>query len=708
MNVANNAIHGRLNYLLVSTNTLYRDSQTANRLNLANMKPGFFPSPYPDELLYSLCARYAYRVRYPNSRAINSDLFGSKRVASSIDFPNRLRHFSNSLPSGHSLSTDNLINNHTLLPFYCPFLPPERAKCIRRAMEGSHANKIYNMAGINSSLVRPPGKLCFCPICADEDRKRFGECYWHRLHQVSGVVVCPTHNVLLESSNVPVRYRINDGIYIWAEHAISISAIRPLDLTCNDHRILTNIASDVQWLLSQTEKELSAISLRDSYFKLFTEHGLVTPSYKIRNRRLVQIIKDRSSRELLDILQCQISGQKSYSWPSLLMVNINKNKCDPPIRHLLVIRALGDTIESFFNRSRSAIISTAARGKFPFGRGHWPCLNPECEHFGKLRIEAFEIKNNKRSDLSIEGIFACICGFVYSRKGPDKSPKDNFRYDRVISFGSIWEAALRKLWKDGSISLRQIGNKLGSDARVIKYKAAELGLSFPRKGPSPKIARMPPSTQRAIRKRRLDKTPKAKLKVINSYKKEWLTILRKYPKANRTSLQQHIAPGVYAFLYHHDRQWLLSHIPAPAKKTGPSRQIDWKKRDFELTQKICEVAKQIMSENGPPVRVSRRAIERAIGGITYILTYRKALKKLPLTAKSLDKVCESCVDFTIRRIHYAADCFLHENIIPSMAKLRGRANVDFALWHHPEIEKALRATLVILNQIPQGHNAEAA
>jgi len=45
---------------------------------------GFFPDPYPDELLYSVCARYHHRVRYRAHRATAQDLFGA-RVVTAID-----------------------------------------------------------------------------------------------------------------------------------------------------------------------------------------------------------------------------------------------------------------------------------------------------------------------------------------------------------------------------------------------------------------------------------------------------------------------------------------------------------------------------------------------------------------------------------------------------------------------------------------------
>src|SRR6266705_1364930 len=89
---------------------------------------GHFPTPYADELFYSLCARYGRRVAYRASKSLLIDLF---------DLPNRLDSFTRLLPRGSSLTTDRLINQHTLLPLLSAFIPPDRVKRIREDMRST-------------------------------------------------------------------------------------------------------------------------------------------------------------------------------------------------------------------------------------------------------------------------------------------------------------------------------------------------------------------------------------------------------------------------------------------------------------------------------------------------------------------------------------------------------------------------------------------
>ena len=163
-----------------------------------------FPDPYPDELIYSVYARYQVRMGLRSGWATILKLLGSNARAV-IDLPYHLGHLTDALPPGHCYTIDYFIDNHTLLPFYRPFLPAERVKRIRSDMAGTSASAIHKTAGITPSSIRVLDKLKYCVLCADLDRRNYGESHWHCLHQVLGVEVCPLHRTLLEESNVQAR-----------------------------------------------------------------------------------------------------------------------------------------------------------------------------------------------------------------------------------------------------------------------------------------------------------------------------------------------------------------------------------------------------------------------------------------------------------------------------------------------------------------------
>ena len=47
--------------------------------------------------------------------------------------------------------------------------------------------------------------LKYCPMCADEDRRQFGEAYWHRVHQIRNMQICTKHNCRLINSAVVAK-----------------------------------------------------------------------------------------------------------------------------------------------------------------------------------------------------------------------------------------------------------------------------------------------------------------------------------------------------------------------------------------------------------------------------------------------------------------------------------------------------------------------
>ncbi len=51
---------------------------------------GYFPKPYPDELLYSVIARHAIHLGSHSDKALVQELFLSRNAAAVVDFPGHL------------------------------------------------------------------------------------------------------------------------------------------------------------------------------------------------------------------------------------------------------------------------------------------------------------------------------------------------------------------------------------------------------------------------------------------------------------------------------------------------------------------------------------------------------------------------------------------------------------------------------------------
>ena len=95
----------------------------------------FFPNPYPDELLYSVIARYHTRSGNRGFRQTDMDLFNyHSQQAAKVILSNNLDYLVNNLPIGSKQTKENLIQNHTLYPFYVTFLTTAEAWIVKDLM----------------------------------------------------------------------------------------------------------------------------------------------------------------------------------------------------------------------------------------------------------------------------------------------------------------------------------------------------------------------------------------------------------------------------------------------------------------------------------------------------------------------------------------------------------------------------------------------
>src|ERR1043166_2361618 len=638
------------------------------------MSIGTFPTPLPDELFLSICARYSDRMGYQNKEAINSELFGARGKSAVVDLPSHLGHLVGNLPEGHLLTVDRLIDEHTLLPVFAPFLTENRANRLRMAISGSQCSAVHKIAGITPASVRMFDWLRYCPLCAKEDRTQ----YWRRIHQVSGVEVCHKHKVYLEDSDVPARNRINSAVYISAERAGLSLQSRPFDPQDPSNKILSNISMDVSWLLSQRGLIPGFDALHQAYKSILVKNDLASASGRLNCKRLLTKMNALYEPELLEKLQCAFDGEQSWSWPFRLVKELVMDKTNPPIRHLLLLQLCGYTAEEFFKLSNG--LWQATRGEIikPFGNGPWPCFNPTCKDYRKKVIRACKVRGHWANRSLPVGVFSCHCGFTYSRNGPDNSLSDSSRVDQIKEYGKVWEKALRKHWKDPKLSLNSIAGLLGVAHNTIKYQAIRLELKFPRMGSA--ITQMNEKIrERTTRTKTLKSShPEA----VEAHHQQWLTLIVTHPSATRTELTK-LGANVYYWLLKHDRGWLLATSPR-TRRVGTNRKVDWAARDSLLADEVRISATRLKNAGGVPRQVLVQSIGRDLDKKE--LLSKRHLTKLPLTKTVLSEVVETKVEFYSRKLKWAANYFRQERTVPAFSTLGLRANLEWKYWSVPEIK----------------------
>ncbi|MFZ4966882.1 TnsD family Tn7-like transposition protein [Pseudomonas sp. Mn2068] len=161
------------------------------------LKFHFFPTAFPDETLHSVLSRYARLCGGSSCKAA----FAGERAAASftqnVAFPSRLGDLVEALPYGACFSVSQIIARHTLLPYYAPFLTSNQLQFAEASMAGD-TRRLMVKLGINASRIEWASRARFCSECLEEDIRRVGAAYWHRAHQLPGVLVCPNHGTLLK------------------------------------------------------------------------------------------------------------------------------------------------------------------------------------------------------------------------------------------------------------------------------------------------------------------------------------------------------------------------------------------------------------------------------------------------------------------------------------------------------------------------------
>ncbi|MDJ0531678.1 MAG: TnsD family transposase [Xenococcaceae cyanobacterium MO_207.B15] len=585
---------------------------------------GFFPRLYPGELLYSAIARYQIRSGNLSPKLTIEELFNSRSITANADLPCGLDNLVKNLPPHSSITVDSLIQHHTLYRFYSPFLPSKRARQIAISMRGIYGGDIHTRAGIMASAINTPNYFRFCPDCLQEDLNKYGETYWHRLHQVPGVLFCPIHKILLQNSEIPFQ-----GFNKHEYHGASLDNCR-VDAVKNDHNEvisekLITLSQDSFYLLQNTFPSRSLEWFTKRYQTLLIERGYANSTGRVRQKRLIDDFVFFYGQDFLQTIDSMVTYEDTSNWLSQIVRK--HRKVFHPIRHLLMIRFLINSLDTFFQNNRQYR---------PFGRSPWLCLNAAAAHYLQPVITDLKVSHCLENKKPL-GTFTCSCGMIYSRSGEDKTEEDKLRIGRVRTYGQVWEDKLRELVEVKKLGLRTTARELKVDPNTIKRYVALLDLT--------------PSWTKNKPQVKFKKLVDIDLDEIKQQKRDvWLNLQTKNPKLSKTEIRK-LIPDVYAWLYRNDKQWLNNNSPKLKQPSSSVNKVDWNARDRGILIQVKSTVKQLLKED-KPVRITIGRVGSSLG---LKALFDKHLDKLPQTKTYFELVTETVEDFQIRRIDWAVE-----------------------------------------------------
>ena len=615
---------------------------------------GFFPTPHEDEILYSVLARYHQKSGNTSITATVEDLFGVKKLTAIIDFPCNLSNLISSMPVTWNFKLESLVNNNTLFPLYNPFWTKERSKTILEIMKGKSSQLVHRKSGAISNSFSQLKYLRFCPICFEKDISEKGEAYWHRLHQVKGVLVCPDHKVELQNSKIKT-YELNPQCYYPANVAnCNYNNEKTSEYSLNQVDRLSSLAEDVRFIINNNEICSKGPEwIKNSYLTILSKQGLISWKGKVDQETLVDKFIEYYTPEFLSALDSMPDPGNTHNWVSMM---VRKYDILPhPIKHLLIIKFLAGSIQGFFQTNQNDKL---------FEEGPYPCLNGASEHYLQPVITDKTVSYSRNKNPI--ATFSCPCGFIYTRKGPDKSIEDLNKYTTIKEYGSIWENRLRELIEGKKLHLREVARELKVDLSTVRKYVARLNL---------KTEWMLDESADRFRKSGKDKSIIIAKNVRYAYRNRWLALTLEHKDTSKSRLRK-IDVRTYNWLNYNDKEWLKENSPVLFKKIKPDTIVNWENRDRQLKQQIEEIVKKLLESDGRPERISSERIGKELG-ILYLL--RNSLNKIPITKTYLESVRESIEEYRIRRIKWAAK-ELESNGVPlkewKIRELTGLFNVS--------------------------------
>lgn len=671
---------------------------------------GFFPEPYPDEFLFSVCARYAEVSGYKTARSALYDLFDSRRAAMAADLPARLRTLVSRLPPGHRVSIDRLISDHTLVPLFTPFVSARRVAILKERMAGTRGGLLHGSLGVNTFASKVK-VFRYCPPCVEADRAAFGETYWHRSHHVPGVSLCAIHKTYLRETDVHLRYSRRRRPFVTAETTLPGADL--VAVVERDNRLLklqATLASNAKWLLEHPKFAGYQSNHRNRYVHLLYERDYCTYSGVLNRRKLAADFNSYFSLNFLQMMNCEIVPDGNENWLHRLVYT--RDRVLHPIHHLLLLQFLDQNPESFFStvshgisksqkpEPRSSPETIPLFVAAPFGDAPWPCLNPASDHFRQCVVTVCEVGCTQLHPRRPHGIFRCECGFAYSRIGPDQTEADRLRLHRYVSFGEQWDNTLREGVEKGE-TYAVISQRLRVSTETMRKELCRLGLKatqgrtlvlYPRKTYSRKTysSKTRPPIKELVDRRRISRSVLERRRAVR--RREFLQLRKANSNLSRSEL--HVAgKAVYGWLYRHDRKWLKQHLPERRARATKVANSVWAERDSALAAAVPVEADKIRALAGRPMRITETFIAQKleVGSV-----WSKRAHLIPLTCQALRAVAETFDECAVRRVAWATSHFKSQGLSPAGWRVALHAGLSGETAKRPVIRAAIEQAVVFL------------
>lgn len=599
----------------------------------------FFPTPLPDETLYSVVGRYHRLGGFADDRSTSTTLFGNVNSGFMHDFPCGIDTLCSAV-DGWAEKHSSIIREYTILPFYEPFLSMHALQAVTEAMRHGEGERLKFILGLTASRLDATHPLRACPTCTKEDTTTHGAAYWHRAHQLPGVHVCDSHAMPLVILPLKTN-RLSTFRYLLP---CDIARSDQIQATQSDRELakcLLEFSRTARHLLDARLPSFDTNLLRNIYRDGAAAAGYMLKGGNIDQQRLKGAFLERFG-PLAGIPEFAEIIASTRSDTNFLAALLRKPRAQKhPIKHLLLIQLLFDDIPSF--------LAAATADRPPIAQ---------------------------------------------------REMRTRLRHPPTTGIDEATVARMRQLLLDQNLSLRSAAMQLGMTTSTLATRAEQAGIPVKRRSkilvPAflERIAadlRQGAMIKAVCARHHVSKSSVQRLLQIdqdlreaweharylderNNRRMQLQSLITENPVCSRSELRAALGAGHYHWLARNDKTWLESILPLQGRNTNPKRSpvVDWAKRDRAFSAAVERAADHLRKQSGKPVRITRSAIYRAIPDLA-----RKAtnLSKMPTTLGTIQRALETTTAFHQRRLAWARRELARIDGSPSESRINRMAGV---------------------------------
>ena len=189
---------------------------------------------------------------------------------------------------------------------------------------------IHTRSNIAASAIKQQEYFRYCPECMKDQRSKFGEYYWRRIHQLPGLGFCKRHSCLLECSTIHFHLK-EKHLFIAANESKLNADIRHIELKDIERALHDRYE---QLLQASQSKGLGFNRWTLFYRNLAAELGLVKKS-RVCHQEIHRLLKKAWAGT---VFEDQFQSSENNYWLTNLFRKHRKSFY--PLRHLLVTTAL--------------------------------------------------------------------------------------------------------------------------------------------------------------------------------------------------------------------------------------------------------------------------------------------------------------------------------------------------------------------------------